>query len=311
MEQDKIDAVIPVYKPNKEFVRVIKGLQEQTIVPNKIILMNTEKELLLPFLEESHILEQYDNIEVHHLTREEFDHGGTRHAGVQYSTASFFLCMTQDALPKNNRMIEELLKAHRQKKVAVAYARQLPRPDSTILESFTRDFNYPCQSRIKSLEDIQELGIKAFFCSNVCALYNRQIYDESGGFIRHTIFNEDMIYAAGIMKQGFAVAYQAEAEVIHSHHYTGWQQFCRNFDLGVSQADHPEIFAEVPPEKEGKKLVKEMLRFLKKEGKLFWILPFIYESSCKLAGYRLGRGYRSLPKSLVIKCSMNRNYWKV
>ena len=38
-----------------------------------------------------------------------------------------------------------------------------------------------------------------------------------------------------------AIAYVAEARVVHSHNYTNRQQLHRNFDLAVSQADHPEI----------------------------------------------------------------------
>ena len=51
--------------------------------------------------------------------------------------------------------------------------------------------------------------------------------------------------------KGKAVAYCAEAVVLHSHNYTGIQQFKRNFDLGVSQADHPEIFQAARSESEG------------------------------------------------------------
>ena len=35
----------------------------------------------------------------------------------------------------------------------------------------------------------------------MCAAYRRDIYEELGGFIKHTIFNEDMIYAAGAVKK--------------------------------------------------------------------------------------------------------------
>ena len=38
------------------------------------------------------------------------------------------------------------------------------------------------------------------------------------------------------------IAYEAEARVLHSHNYTNMQQLRRNFDLGVSQAEHPEVF---------------------------------------------------------------------
>lgn len=305
-----IDVIIPTYKPNKEFIRLIEGLQTQTVVPNKIILMNTEKELITPFLKESGILRKYHNIEIHHILREEFDHGRTRHEGVQYSYLPYFLCMTQDALPQNEYLIEKLLKAMDQEKVAVAYARQLPRPESNILEEYTRYFNYPEKSRVKSAKDLSELGIKTYFCSNVCAIYDRQIYDRLGGFIRHTIFNEDMIYAATAIKAGLRVAYQADARVIHSHHYTGRQQFSRNFDLGVSQADHPEVFQGIPSEKEGKRLVAQMLRVLWEKRKLLWIVPFVYQTGCKLIGYRLGRAYKKLPKAVIRASSMNGNYWK-
>ena len=33
-------------------------------------------------------------------------------------------------------------------------------------------------------------------------------------------------------------AYAADAKVIHSHNYSGWQQFTRNFDLGVSHVQY-------------------------------------------------------------------------
>lgn len=105
-----------------------------------------------------------------------------------------------------------------------------------------RGYNYPPASRVKSLEDLPELGIKTYFCSNVCCAYRREIYEALGGFIKHAIFNEDMLFAAKAIQAGYRIAYAAEARVIHSHNYTCGQYFHRNFDLGVSQADHPEVF---------------------------------------------------------------------
>ena len=58
---------------------------------------------------------------------------------------------------------------------------------------------------------LRRLGIKTFFCSNVCAAYRREIYEELGGFVKHTIFNEDMIYAAKAVEAGYAIAYAADA----------------------------------------------------------------------------------------------------
>lgn len=305
-----IDVIIPTYKPDEGFMELIEKLQGQTIKPNKIILMNTEEKYVKKFLEKSKILERYDNIEIHHVSETEFDHGKTRDMGVQFSKASYFLCMTQDAVPANEYMIEKLLRVLEKENVASVYGKQLARANSHVLENFTRKFNYPDESRMKSQKDLNELGIKTYFCSNVCAAYKREVYDKLGGFIKKTIFNEDMIYAAAVIKAGYEIGYVAEAQVIHSHYYTGKQQFHRNFDLGVSQADHPEVFKEVPSEKEGSKLVSETIKFLLKEKKLNLLIPFIYQCGCKYIGYRMGKAYHKLPMSLIQKCTMNSNYWK-
>ncbi len=311
MKQKRIDVIIPTYRPGMELARILEALETQTVRPETIILMNTQEELIRPFLRESRILEQFDNIVIRHVKKTEFDHGGTRHLGVSDSRSPFFLCMTQDAVPANNRMIEELLKGLEEEGVAVAYARQLPRRDCSLPERYTRQFNYPEESRIKSAGDLGELGIKTYFCSNVCAAYNRELYDDCGGFIQKTIFNEDMIFAANAIGKGYRIAYCAGAEVIHSHNYSGKQQFHRNFDLGVSQADHPEIFGKIPSEREGSRMVKRVLGSLLAEGRFLLALQFVYQSGCKLAGYWLGKHYRILPSVLRRVFSMEKNYWRI
>lgn len=87
-------------------------------------------------------------------------------------------------------------------------------------------------------------------------------------FINRTIFNEDMIYAAKAIQAGYSVAYAADARVIHSHNYTANEQFHRNFDIGVSQADYPEVFLKnIASESEGIKMVKQTAAYLKQTGK--------------------------------------------
>ncbi len=70
-----------------------------------------------------------------------------------------------------------------------------------------------------------------------------KLFLEAGGFTNRTIFNEDMIYAGNaVLDRGQAIVYAAKARVIHSHNYGCIAQLKRNFDLAVSQADHPEVF---------------------------------------------------------------------
>lgn len=308
---ERVDVIIPVYKPDRGFLTMVEKLQAQTVPVNRIILMNTEQKYLDRLLYGTTLEREHHNITVKHLSKREFDHGRTRNQGVKLSDTDVFVMMTQDAMPADEFLLERLLEALRGEKAAVSYARQLPGRDSSEAERFTRQFNYPAESRVKTKADLSELGVKTFFCSNVCAAYRRDVFDELGGFVNHAIFNEDMLYAAKAVQAGFAIAYAAQAKVYHSHNYTYRQQFRRNFDLGVSQADHPEVFAAYPSESEGIRLVKSTVAHLKEKRMRNKIPGVIIQSGFKYTGYLLGKRYRRLPRRLVLACSSNKDYWRM
>ncbi len=306
-----VDIIIPVYQPSTEFVDMLVQLEKQTYPIHKIIITNTEERFFNLLFFGNRYLEQHKNIEVTHISRMEFDHGKTRAEAIERSDADFFVCMTDDAMPKDLTLIERLLEPLLSGKADISYARQLPREDCREIERFTRDFNYPKESRIKSKDDISSLGIKTYFCSNVCAAYNRKVYDELGGFLRHVIFNEDMLFAAKAVNAGHRIAYCADAEVIHSHNFSNRTQFQRNFDLGVSQAQHPEVFETVSSTDEGKKLVRMTQEHLISIEK-WYLVPKLYISSAyKFFGYRKGKNYRKLSKKKIKKYTGNRYFWLV
>lgn len=300
----RIDVIIPTFHPDKEFGELIKRLESQTLDIHKIIIMNTWTG---NFPEE--FIKAYSNIEVCHLNQEDFDHGGTRNAGAARTQAEYLLFMTQDAIPADSHLVEELASAFERSQVKAAYARQLPKENCRDLERYTRSFNYPKKSRIQRQADVDTLGIKAFFCSNVCAMYEKETFLKQGGFVKHTIFNEDMIYAGGLIKNGYEIAYVATARVLHSHNYSAIRQLQRNFDLAVSQAEHPEVFGGIASEREGVRLVKQTAAHCIRIGRPWLIFSLVFFSGCKYIGYRLGRNYQRLPKWLVRRCSMSKGYW--
>lgn len=308
--QYSVDVILLTFKPGRQVMELISALEEQTYPVHKLIIMNTEERYFYNLFYGTGFLERYRNIEIHHLSEKEFDHGRTRAKAVQYSKSDIFVCMTQDAMPVDDMLIQNLVAALTgQEKTAAAYARQIPLPDCREIEKYTRGFNYPEESSVKSAADVGRFGIKTFFCSNVCAAYDREIYETIGGFVKKAIFNEDMVYAGHAVTAGYCIAYAAEAKVRHSHNYTCMQQFRRNFDLGVSQAEHPEVFDVVSSESEGVKLVSGTIRHLERTKNWLQIPYLILSSGCKFAGYQLGKRYQSLPKGMVRWCSANKTYW--
>ncbi len=309
-----VDIIIPVYRPDETLRLLLQRLQEQTFVVHKVIIANTEQRLWEAYLEKNHgaaFLTQLSYpLEVFHVSKKDFDHGGTRRLAVARSQAPYFICMTQDALPEDEYLVERLLSPLLlDTSVAASYGRQTARPDCSILEAYTRSFNYPKEDCRKSREDLDRLGIKTFFCSNVCAAYRRDIYEELGGFETHTIFNEDMIYAGHAVLAGYAIAYAAGAAVRHSHNYTGRQQYHRNFDLAVSQKQHPEVFARVKSESEGIRMVKKTARYLLTIKKPWLIVNLMWQSGWKYLGYRAGKRYEVLNRKQILRRTMNSGYW--
>ena len=301
----EVDVLIPVYRPDGKLTELLKRLKMQNYPIHRVILMNTEEKHF-----PAELTGIWDRVEVYHLAKEEFDHGGTRDRGVRMSTADLVLCMTQDAMPADETLIEELVKPFDDPEVWAAYARQLPNEDCREVEKYTRSFNYPEQSMVKTKEDLDRLGIKTFFCSNVCAAWRREKYLELGGFVKHTIFNEDMILAGTMIKQGGKIAYCAKAKVIHSHNYSAFQQFHRNFDLAVSQTMYPEVFGGIRSESEGIKLVKKSLSYCIKIGKPWLMIQVVTQSAGKFLGYKMGQQYKSLPMWLILRCTMSPSFWR-
>ena len=189
----KIDVIIPVYRPTEKLNKVLYGLSRQTYLPERIILLHTRDGIKLD------VSACKDRVSVTEIPipEKEFDHGRTRDLGIRMSDADIVVMMTQDAVPVDSFLLEKLSETLKEHSDAVAaYARQIPDQNCGLLEKYTRVFNYPPKSQIKSQKDLPKLGIKTYFCSNVCAAYRRGVYLELGGFPHPVIFNEDLIFAA-------------------------------------------------------------------------------------------------------------------
>ena len=117
-----VDVVIPSYKPDHKFDRLMHMLQKQTYPIGTILIVNTEEKF---FPEKGY--ETWQNVQIRHIETEDFDHGGTRDMGIRQSDADIVVFMTQDAVPFDKYLIENLTKPFEREDVGAAYARQLPR----------------------------------------------------------------------------------------------------------------------------------------------------------------------------------------
>lgn len=291
MKEAAYDVVIPVYRPDRRLLKLLYALSEQTLKPARTVLMHTvsadENRALW-----NEALGRYPDLIVSELTQREFDHAATRNEGIRLTgeDTPYVLLMTQDAVPAQRVLAERLLDMFAKgDKIAAVYARQVAGKGASFEERSLRAYNYPEHSAIRTAKDIESLGVKAFFCSNVCAMYDRRVFETLGAFDEPAVFNEDMVYAAKAMRAGFGIGYAADAVVYHTHNDSLPAYYRRSVALGYSQAAHPEVFKAVSSEKAGAGLVKKTAADLIRQGKAYRLPYFVLQCGCRYLGYLTGK----------------------
>ncbi|WP_394542404.1 glycosyltransferase family 2 protein [Priestia aryabhattai] len=302
MEKEIISVLIPTYNAQRHIQVLLTKLLQQELQSNQeleiIIVDSSSTDNTISIIEA-----EYPSVKYRVIKNNEFDHGGTRNLLANISIGDYLLFMTQDAVPYDNFLIKKLRQSFQEENVVAAYARQVPKEDANRLEVFARNFNYPPHSIIKSKETIQRLGIKTFFNSNVCSMYDKKTFYKFDMFPEKLILNEDMVYASKAILNGSKIYYNSDAKVYHSHNYNFQQQFRRYFDIGMAFEETSYLLKYASNEKEGIRMVVKQLKFLIK-GKNFNYVPVaLIETLCKFLGYKIGQKHKKMPIHIKKKFS--------
>lgn len=295
--------IIPVRNAEPWLDRLLPALAAQTVQPDEWLVVDSSSS------DDTVARFAAAGADVRVIAASEFNHGGTREWARRQVEADVIFMLTQDAIPEAD-CFEQLLVAFALPEVAVAYARQLPRPDSGLFERHARLYNYGEQSRSKSLADVPELGIKTCFSSDSCAAYRSSVLQQLGGFPKEVIGSEDAYVAGKALLAGHRVNYVAEARVEHSHHYSIAEEFRRYFDIGVFYGREQwidEHFGAATGE--GRRFVSSEMKMAWRQGQWFLLPSSVLRNACKLLGYKLGRREAALPLGLKRKISMFSGYW--
>lgn len=239
----------------------------------------------------------------------DFNHGATREYARKQLNTDIVVFLTQDAIPVSADLIANLIKPLiEHDDIVVSYGRQIAHKGADIFEAFPRDYNYPDQSQVRGIKDINQHGVYTFFCSNSCAAYKNAALDEIGGF-KSVLTNEDYFAVADLLPRGYKIAYVANAVVQHSHRYSLWQEFQRYFDTGYVRAQNPIIQKLVgQAESRGVGFVADLLKKVRYEHP--FLMPYaLLQSLMKWLGYRVGFYGSFLPIYLRKKLSQQSYYW--
>lgn len=281
--------IIPTYNASHLLGKLLESLAEQITQPDEVIVIDSSS------ADNTIEIANDRNCKVITIKRSDFDHGTTRNLAVSNIQSEFVVFLTQDAIPADEFMIEELIKPlQADSNIAICYGRQLPRPDAGPLERFARQFNYPPQSALKTKNDIKDLGLKTFFCSNSCSAIRCSIFKELGGFKNNVIVNEDMLFAAKAILRGYSVYYSEAAKVYHSHSYSLGQKLKRYFNIGRFFADNKEILKNADLKSYSGDMLKDGVKTFWKKRIPHYIYVLLTEFIVKAGACKLGWYYQLL-----------------
>jgi len=297
---------VPTLNAGSSWNDWLAALKCQTLQPSCTLVIDSSS------TDDTPALARAAGLSVTTIARNEFNHGGTRQWAAEH-LADFetIVFLTQDALLADPQALSTLLDAlHASLDIGAVYGRQLPHYGATPIEAHARLFNYPVHSALRSLDDRAKFGIKTAFFSNSFAAYRREALHAIGGFRRNLILGEDTVAAGQMLLADWRIAYCAEAQVRHSHHYSLRAEMARYFDIGVLHSREGWMLQQFGrAEGEGLRFIRSEIAYLARHAP--WLIPEAgLRTLLKYLGYRLGRSEQRLSLAWKRRLSMQPGYWR-
>ncbi len=282
-----VDVVCPIYKGFNYLEDLYKSFYDQkNIKINKVVFPITDSEddemgRILKFVNDNHI-----NYFV--VKKSEFSHSLTRQkAIIDYCESSIVVMISQDIKLLNDVVFYNLVKDIYDRKSSYNYARQICTNKS--IEKYIRRKNYSADSFFVSKDDIERLQLMAFFASDACSAYDRDIFISLGGYGGYNVMmNEDQLYSKIILDAGFKKKYCADAVVEHSHKYKLKQLFRRYYEAGKFYSE-VKVFDDYKSTDSGLKLALYVFKEALKHFDIPVLFRWLPDMTARYLGMKKGR----------------------
>ena len=195
--------------------------------------------------------------------------------------------ISQDVKIISNDVFYNLVKDIENGHSVYNYARQVCTNKS--IEKYIREKNYPDKSYFVSKEDVSKMQLMAFFASDACSAYDRNVFLKIGGYNNYDIMmGEDMLYSKIVLDNGYKKKYCADAIVEHSHKYTLKQLYKRYYDTGFFYSK-VKIFNEYKSTDSGLKLALYVLKEAIMHFDIPVLLRWLPDMMARYLGMKKGR----------------------
>lgn len=300
----KVSIICPVYNGAK----YIKKLNDLLLSQN---IKDIEKVDVLYVLtkcsDDSKKILQENKCNYIEIDKEDFSHSKTRAMAAKNVDGDIIVFISQDIEMVDENWLINLVTPIILNEVSASFSRQICLYNN--IEKYTRENNYPDQSRIVSQSDIQRLGLMTFFYSDASSAVNKDIYYKLNMYDdKDLIINEDMYFAHKLITNGYRIKYCADSKIYHSHKFKLKELYQRYFDTGVFFAQN-QILTKYGSNESGLKMIKYIWYKAFKDKNFKVLIESIPNFAARFIGKTLGENYTRLPKSLISWSSSAKGYW--
>lgn len=231
MSNIDISVVIPVKNGHRYLDALLKAVFSQKINAKfEVIIIDsgsTDKTV--------DIIKRYP-VRFYQIDEKEFNHGLTRNFGISKSLGKYVILMTQDAVPYDNRWMENLVNnLEHDQQVGGVYSMQIPHNDAHLLtrmrvNRFFTASKVKRESQINIMEDYHRLSPqeKYLFCNfdNVSSCIRKTVWKKIP--FPKTDFGEDIEWSKEVLERGYKIVYEPDSKIYHSHDFSIYEWYKRN-----------------------------------------------------------------------------------
>jgi rhamnosyltransferase len=287
MKNNIIDIICPLYNAENyvEKIHDYISMQKNVNIGNIIFALtrstdNTEK--LLKKISKNDKRVKYTVVE-----KEDFSHSLVRERPAMESKSDALVFITQDIVVEDDMWLYYLTLPIFNNEAESTYARQITKYNN--IEKYTREFNYPEESFIKTKDDIPKMGLKTFFNSDACSSIKTSIFHELNGYDGKDMpVNEDMYFSYKLIMNGYRIRYTAESVVYHSHKLSLKRMYNRYKQIGkfFKQNSYLDQYGTI---KSGGSMAKYVIKRIIQEKRFILLFRYPLDMSARLLGMRAGK----------------------
>lgn len=196
--------VIRAYNEGKYIGRLLEGIKQQTIKDVEIILVDSGS------TDDTVSIAESFGVKIVRIPSSEFTFGRSLNYGIQAATRELVVFASAHVYPVYPDWLETLLRPFQDEQIALAYGKQRGYEGSKYSEHQIFRQWYP---------DLSKPRQETAFCNNANAAIRKSLWEQNK-YDETLTGLEDLAWAKWATQQGHAIAYIAEAEIIHVHNET-------------------------------------------------------------------------------------------